>query len=249
MEILIAEVSSFHKAVTVTPVAALLLNSIEFVLGETSMGRSASIYCPYCHEHTLVVAAPMTFISDDRREYTLQQSASWQADNDASWWIGVCQNVECKQPVLVLNEGDEVYPQPMPSPTDGRIPEPMRTDLTEAKTCFSAKAFRGCAVLARRAIQSACIHNKADNGKTLEKQIDELATKGTITDSLKKWAHAVRWIGNDAAHPKAKHPVKKEDAEDILKLAEEFLEAIYVTPKIAEEQAKLRASKKKDSQH
>jgi DNA replicative helicase MCM subunit Mcm2 (Cdc46/Mcm family) len=43
--------------------------------------------------------------------------------------------------------------------------------------------------------------------------------------------------------------VKKEDAEDILKLAEEFLEAIYVTPKIAEEQAKLRAPKKKSSQH
>lgn len=213
------------------------------------MSRSASIYCPYCHEHTLVVSPTLTFVGEHGQYFTLSQSAWWQANSYTSWWIGVCQNVECKRPVLVLNEGEEVYPQPMPSATDERIPNPMKTDLKEAKICLSVNAFRGCAVLARRAIQSACIHKKAHEKKTLEKQIDELGSKGIITDSLRKWAHAVRWIGNDAAHPKAKHPVEKEDADDILKLAEEFLAAIYVTPKIAEEQAKLRAPKKKSVQH
>jgi len=140
---------------------------------------------------------------------------------------------------LVLNDGWRAYPSPMPSPTDDRIPNPMRSDLVEAKVCFSAEAFRGCAVLARRAIQSACINRGAGKRKKLELQIDGLYAKGVITESLKKWAHVVRWIGNDAAHPDSR-AVEKKDAEDIQKLAEEFLNAIYVTPKIAEEQTKKR---------
>ena len=45
----------------------------------------------------------------------------------------------------------------------------------------------------------------------------------------------MRWVGNDAAHPD-KQAVTKEDAEDILHLAEQFLNVIYVAPAIAKEQ-------------
>jgi hypothetical protein len=109
------------------------------------MSKSVSIFCLYCHQHTLVAPATTSFKGDDQREYTLA-FAYWQAAVDTKWWIGVYQNANCNQPVLVLNKGDAVYPQPMPSPTDERIPDPMRTDLMEAKTCFSVNAFGGCAV-------------------------------------------------------------------------------------------------------
>jgi hypothetical protein len=159
--------------------------------------------------------------------------------------MGVCNN--CHEVVLVKAWQDsygsirlvETYPSQLPSPTDDRIPAPMRRDLMEAKICFSAKAFRGCAVLARRSVQSACIQKGADRDKTLENQLDELYGKRIITETLWKWAHSVRWIGNDAAHPEAEE-VRKEDAEDALKLAEDFLHYAYVTPTIADKQKEKR---------
>ena len=51
----------------------------------------------------------------------------------------------------------------------------------------------------------------------------------------------MRWIGNDAAHPAAE--VTKDDAEDILKLAEQFLHVIYVAPAIAKELADKKGKK------
>ncbi len=56
---------------------------------------------------------------------------------------------------------------------------------------------------------------------------------------MKEWVHVVRWVGNDAAHP-GEHEVTKEDAEDILKLAKQFMHVIYVAPAIAREQRKKR---------
>lgn len=49
----------------------------------------------------------------------------------------------------------------------------------------------------------------------------------------------VRWIGNDAAHPN-KDKVEREDAEDILSLAEQFLQVLYVAPAIAQTRRAIR---------
>jgi len=81
-------------------------------------------------------------------------------------------------------------------------------------------------------MQSAAIDKGATKG-LLVNQIAELATQGKITLDLKEWGDAVRWVGNDAAHPGGQ-PVAKEDADDVLKLAEQFLHAIYVAPAIAQ---------------
>jgi hypothetical protein len=162
------------------------------------------------------------------------------------WWIGICNS--CKDAVLVHGAGQEVWhisPDPLPSPTDERIPDPMRGDLAEAKTCYSVHAFRGCAVIARRAIQSACIDRGANRSNRLETQLDELSSKGVITKELASWGHSVRWIANDAAHPDSLK-VEEKDADDILKLAEEFLRVIYVTPMIAKEQADKRGPARQD---
>jgi hypothetical protein len=85
--------------------------------------------------------------------------------------------------------------------------------------------------MARRCIQNACIAKgaKTDN---LVAQIKELTTSGMITKDVEEWATVVRWIGNDAAHPN-KDQVAKEDAEDVLELAEQFLHVIFVTPALA----------------
>ncbi len=62
---------------------------------------------------------------------------------------------------------------------------------------------------------------------------------GVITDEIKNWADLIRWVGNDSAHPN-KIEVTKEDALDILNLAEQILYIIYVTPAIAKERREKR---------
>jgi hypothetical protein len=165
--------------------------------------------------------------------------AVWRKNSQDYWWMGVCNN--CHEPVLVLRDGWRIFPVPQPSPTDERIPKKIRNDLIEAKISFSVDAFRACAVMARRSIQSTCLDKGASNND-LVVQIEELTTKGIITKDLRDWATAVRWVGNDAAHP-ASAEVTKHDAEDILKLAEQFLHVIYVAPAIAKELATKKGKK------
>jgi len=85
--------------------------------------------------------------------------------------------------------------------------------------------------MARRCIQSACIAKGATSGDLVQ-QIAELAKLGVITKDIQEWATVVRWVGNDAAHPN-KDEVTKEDADDCLRLAEQFLHVIFVTTAVA----------------
>ena len=101
-----------------------------------------SIFCPYCKRHTALSIAPALYTDAFRNEYNT--AAIWEKRAGEKWWIGICNN--CHNPVLVKNDGIEIHPRPFPSPTDERIPEPMRQDLIEAKLCFSIDAYRACAV-------------------------------------------------------------------------------------------------------
>jgi hypothetical protein len=85
--------------------------------------------------------------------------------------------------------------------------------------------------MARRVTQLACIQKGAGKGDLVD-QISELAQSGVITKDIQEWATVVRWIGNDAAHPN-KDDVSREDSEDCLRLAEQFVHVIFVTPAIA----------------
>jgi hypothetical protein len=193
-----------------------------------------SIYCPHCRRHTSLREAPVEYectgAYSGRHKYIT--GAILKKDYNKTWWIGVCNS--CREPVLVLNEGEVIYPHQLPSPSDSRIPEHIRNDLDEAKICFSVKAYRSSAVMSRRGSQSACIDKGATKEKLVE-QLHELAANRVITNDLKEWADVVRWVGNDAAHPD-KQPVTEKDAEDMLKLSEQFLHVIYVAPAIAKEQ-------------
>jgi len=154
----------------------------------------------------------------------------WHAGTH-DWWIGICNY--CQNAVLVRDSGSHrtVVPQPIPSPTNEKIPDRIRKDLNEAKMCFSVEAYRACAVMARRAVQSTAV-DKGANGDTLVEQINDLEHQGVITKDVKDWATVVRWVGNDAAHSGG-DDVVKDDAGDILELAEQFLEIVYVTPALA----------------
>ena len=107
--------------------------------------------------------------------------------------------------------------------------------------CHSQGCHRASVVMARRCIQQTCILKGAPQKEDLCNQISDLAKRGIITSDIKDWATAVRWVGNDAAHPNAE-VVTMDDAEDCLHLAEQMLHVLFVTPAIAEA---LRKAKRK----
>ncbi len=93
--------------------------------------------------------------------------------------------------------------------------------------------------MCRRSIQTSCLDQKADRKKKLVAQIDELASKGVITEPLRQFAHEVRLEGNDGAHPDPDglENVTPKDADDIIEFTREYLHHVYVMP------AKLAARK------
>jgi len=198
-----------------------------FQRGKTALQIRISIYCPYCHKYTSVDPARIEVTSPNGRPGI--GPAVWRQTDESFWWMGVTNC--CKQPVLVHNGGDTVYPARVPRPTDSNVPEHIRNDLDEAKRCYAVSAWRAAAVMARRALQSAVNDQGARKG-SLAEQITDLADQGKITVALKEWADAVRFVGNDAAHPGG-DPVAEKDAEDVVTLAEKILEELYVMPAIA----------------
>lgn len=181
-----------------------------------------SVRCPNCKE--------MTALSLGLNGQG--QAACCEDKYGKIWWIGLCNSHGCGQAVLVQGFlGDVIYPFPLPSSTDEHVPKNLSEDLDEAKMCFSVQCFRACAVMARRCIQQACLMKGCKNS-TLVRQIEELKQAGHMTKDIEEWVTVVRWVGNDAAHPSGQ-VVSRADAEDCLKLAEQFLHVLFVTPAVA----------------
>jgi hypothetical protein len=167
------------------------------------------------------------------------------------WWLGKCN--ACKQPMLVQGHGAKVFPVPQPGPVSEHIPEPMRSDLREAKLCLSAGAWNAAAVMARRALQSATVEQGAPKGGKLWEQIKWLDDNRKITSQQRAWADAARWVGNHGAHDTEPDvpagvpvitEVMEEDAGDTIKLVEHLFETLYVATHAAKEQLSKRGKSK-----
>lgn len=186
---------------------------------------SKSILCPHCNRFTHL-ESKFTF-----------------GNQTGQWETAECN--ACHKAVLIFGTMQTIYPHPLPKIIDARIKNAIKKDYEESLLCFSVSAYRAAAVMARRALQSICLDKGANEVEKLEKQIDWLFSQGVITKDLKDWAHEVRSVGNNAAHPKKPdedQPVSKEDADDILQLLEQFCQVLYVAPAIAEERKKSRQS-------
>lgn len=196
------------------------------------MADQDSIYCPNCKKHTKFTG---------RVNYTPPRS------NNFLYEIGECNACDFFLLIKRLNGLIvKIYPNPLPEPVDEKIPEAIRKDFEEANLCYSVNAYRAAAVMARRALQSICLDKGANEKDYLYQQIDWLFSQGIITKDLKDWAHEVRHVGNDGAHPKKPEedtPVASEDAKDILDLLKQFSQVLYVAPSIAEERRKIREGK------
>jgi hypothetical protein len=175
--------------------------------------------CPYCGVYSTI-----TLVACCRRHFI------YRCDH-------------CNEDFLLIVEGNKIvdqYPKRTPK-LDVAIPLDVANDYVEAIKCFDISAYKASVVMCRRALQTSVIDKGAGKGRLVD-QIDELSTKGTITEDIKNWAHEIRLTANIGAHPDGLEDVARQDAEDLIKFTEEYLNYVYIMPsKVAAKRARDKA--------
>jgi len=173
-------------------------------------------------------------------------SMTYHVEGRRGFWIIRCDH--CRGLILFIKQDGKTvdqYPKKVPI-IDKSVPSRVAEDYVEAIKCFDIGANRASVVMCRRALQSSVIEKGAEKDRLVD-QIDELYDTQIITKDIKDWAHEIRLTGNIGAHPDEDglEDVTPEDAEELLKFMEEYLNYVYIMP--AKVAAK-RARKKKKTE-
>jgi Domain of unknown function (DUF4145) len=129
------------------------------------------------------------------------------------------------------SEADRCCLTPTPgcnSPFAVAVNNDVATAAIEAEKCLSVNAFNACATMTRRAVHSLCEDRNAA-GKDLYQQLEDLRVRQLITPDLCEWAHTLRMLGRDGAHPEFPE-VDAESATDGVKLLREIIKYVYILP-------------------
>jgi len=122
-------------------------------------------------------------------------------------------------------------------------PESVGRYWLQAKKSLSTEAWDAAALMARSALQIALREENA-KGKNLYSEIDDLAQRGILPPIMKEWAHEMRELGNESAHPTAdQKPTNSRDAQEIVKFLGFLFEYLYTLPKEIQEYRKRRETK------
>ncbi|HTD24537.1 MAG TPA: DUF4145 domain-containing protein [Terriglobales bacterium] len=193
----------------------------------------ASGICPHC----------------ETKSY-FQPVATYREQAHPRRMVSAAQCQSCKEYVLVIGSQQpggtqspfnlsSVFPIGKPNDrVDESVPAMVKEDFAEALRCQWIRAYKACVVMCGRAIQTSALALGA-KGSRLVDQIDDLHKSGKITESLRDFAHEVRLVRNDGAHPDKDGlaDVTPEDAMDVIEFTRQYLEHVYIMP------AKLKARK------
>jgi hypothetical protein len=128
--------------------------------------------------------------------------------------------------------------QPWPLKYD-KAPEHFPEDVgrywLQAKKSLVDKNYDAAAVMTRSAIQLALRSHNA-KGANLKQEIDDLEEKRLLPPLMQEWAHSLRELANDSAHPAPNQaPTSARDASDIVKFMDFIFEYLYALPKRIQE--------------
>ncbi len=105
------------------------------------------------------------------------------------------------------------------------LPDTVREIYTQSIQAIKDNSNILAGIGLRATIEAIC-NDRSITGKTLEKRIDSLAKGGLISQKDSERLHAIRFLGNDAAHE-----IKKADARNLLialRIIEHLLVNIYI---------------------
>lgn len=110
------------------------------------------------------------------------------------------------------------------------VPDLIRKVYKETVSAYAvgSKVIAGMGL--RATIEAICNHLNV-SGRTLDKRIDSLHKSGTISSSDKKRLHAIRFLGNDAAH-EIREPAS-HDLRVALEIVEHLIKSVFILEKRA----------------
>lgn len=92
-------------------------------------------------------------------------------------------------------------------------------------SAYGERAYVLASIGLRATIEAVCNHLNI-SGATLEKRIDQLFKGGYVSNADKRRLHAIRFLGNDAAH-EVKEPSEK-DLRVALEIVEHLLNSVFI---------------------
>ena len=126
-----------------------------------------------------------------------------------------------------------VLPWPVsgkPEPSEN-WPDGVRRFWIQAHDSLRNENWDAANVMARSALQFVVREKGAKKG-ALKDQINDLGAKGVLHPLMQEWAHEVRLLANESAHPDAQaaDPVTPDDAKDIVGFLDFLLFYLYDLP-------------------
>lgn len=114
-------------------------------------------------------------------------------------------------------------------------PEPVGRAWLQAKRSLAGENWDAAALMARSSLQ-ATLRDQGAGGQSLSADIDALAETGVLPPLMKDWAHEVRELGNESAHPgPGQPPTDPSDARDIVRFLDSCLRYLYDLPREIEQ--------------
>lgn len=101
--------------------------------------------------------------------------------------------------------------RPISETDTARLPRPVAADLLEASLCCAVGAYRGAALLSRRAVEQVAVLRRVPlDRRTFQQKVAWLVTASDLPPDLVPAARAVSDLGNAAAH--GGEPVTRDEA-------------------------------------
>lgn len=125
----------------------------------------------------------------------------------------------------------KVYPGKMPPCTPPFTPEPLSKFFKRAVDALQGGSPDASGAMSRKVVDVSTQKLLGEDAKkfgTIQKRIDELASRNLLTPDLKEWAHVVRLEGNDASHDE--DPYTPEEADELLSFVDLYLTYVYAMP-------------------
>lgn len=183
----------------------------------------AAYFCPHCKVRSVFAGVTTEGVEWDNTSHLLMR----------------CQNCEgivyARFPFEVLPDGGKrsdppiFYPE-IRSEAPEDYPLDVRENFSEALRSLNVNNPRAAVIMTRSALQAAMREHEARGG-SLNEEIEDLAARHVLPESLKDWAHELRDGGNLVAHPEPGKHVEMQDAKELSALAESIFEYMYVIPK------------------
>jgi len=138
-----------------------------------------------------------------------------------------------------------------PAATATRVPSHANDQLqryfSQAANALKRGDWDASGAMSRKVVDVSTQQLLGEDSKkygTIQKRIDALAVKSSITPDLQAWAHEIRLGGNDAAHDE--DPYTQPEAQELLDFADLYLTYVYSMPgRLKERKAAAEAEKQK----